>query len=312
MRQVALVKLFEEVNLLPSQTSATTAQHKREGLLQAAEVAEQNENQNEVQSAENGGSSPPSEEEDGKELEQDQLDALYKKAQAFDFNAPAAEPAETFAMDLRHYQKQALHWMMSKEKDEKDDTREVSMHPLWEEYTWPSTDMEDKEVPKVADQDSFYVNPYSGELSLKFPVQEQHCLGGILADEMGLGKTIEMMSLIHSHRSDIAMKRQGTTCTAPTSVNNLPRLPARLNSIESAPCTTLVVAPMSLLAQWQSEAENASKDGTLKSMVYYGSDKTADLPNTLLRGQCCIRAECDHHQLWGHSVGVQPGGGPQW
>jgi DNA repair protein RAD5 len=34
---------------------------------------------------------------------------------------------------------------------------------------------------------------------------------------------------------------------------------------------------MSLLAQWQSEAENASKDGTLKSMVYYGNDKAANL-----------------------------------
>jgi DNA repair protein RAD5 len=282
LRQVALVKLFEEIHLVPSQTSATTAKHKREGLLQAAEVAEQYEYQKKASPGENGGSSPPSEEEEGKELEQDQLDSLYKKAQSFDFNAPAAEPAESFAMNLRHYQKQALHWMMSKEKDEKNAIREASMHPLWEKYIWPTKDMEDKELSRIVDQDSFYVNPYSGELSLKFPVQEQHCLGGILADEMGLGKTIEMMSLIHSHKSDIAMRIQGIMSTAPTSVNNLPRLPSRLSSIESAPCTTLVVAPMSLLAQWQSEAENASKDGTLKSIVYYGSDKTADL-----QALCC-------------------------
>ena len=284
LRQVALVKLFEEINLLPSKTSATTTKHKREGLLQAAEVAEQFETQQiqKGQSGENGASSPPEEVEEGKEVEQDQLDALYKKAQSFDFDAPAAEPAETFAMDLRHYQKQALHWMMAKEKDERDENREVSMHPLWEEYSWPTADMEDKELPRVIDQDSFYVNPYSGELSLNLPIQEQHCLGGILADEMGLGKTIEMMSLIHSHKSEIATRIQGMTSSAPTSVNNLPRLPSRLNSIELAPCTTLVVAPMSLLAQWQSEAENASKDGTLKSIVYYGNDKTADL-----QALCC-------------------------
>ena len=280
LRQVALVKLFEEINLLPSKSSATTTKHKREGLLQAAEVAEQYENQQakKEQPAENGGSSPPSEEaEDGKELEQDQLDALYKKAQSFDFNAEAAEPADTFAMDLRHYQKQALHWMMSKEKDEKNENREVSMHPLWEEYAWPTKDMDDKEVPQVADQENFYVNPYSGELSLQFPVQEQNCLGGILADEMGLGKTIEMMSLIHSHKSDIAMKLEKSARSAPASVNSLPRLPVNSGSVEQAPCTTLVVAPMSLLAQWQSEAENASKGGTLKSMVYYGNDKAANL-----------------------------------
>ncbi len=285
LRQVALVKWFEEMNLLPSKTSATTEKHKRQGLLQAAEVAEQYENQEAKKelSAENGGSSPPSEEaEDGKELEQDQLDALYKKAQSFDFNAEATEPAETFAMDLRHYQKQALHWMISKEKHEKNEEREVSMHPLWEEYKWPTKDMDDNELPQVAYQEKFYVNPYSGELSLQFPVQEQNCLGGILADEMGLGKTIEMMSLIHSHKSDFAMRLKQTSSSAPASVNSLPRLPANSASVERAPCTTLVVAPMSLLAQWQSEAENASKEGSLKSIVYYGSDKAVNLQNL-----CC-------------------------
>jgi DNA repair protein RAD5 len=285
LRQVGLVKLFEEINLLPSKTSATTTKHKRDGLLQAAEVAEQYEKLQAKKgpSSENGTSTPPSEEaEDGKELEQDQLDALYKKAQAVDFDAPAAEPADTFAMDLRHYQKQALHWMMSKEKGEKDESRNSSMHPLWEEYSWPLKDMEDREIPQVVGQEKFYVNPYSGELSLNFPVQEQHCLGGVLADEMGLGKTIEMMSLIHTHRSETAIRFQGKTGSTPTSVNHLPRLPSRLNPIEQAPCTTLVVAPMSLLAQWQSEAENASKIGALKSMVYYGNDKTADLQSL-----CC-------------------------
>lgn len=285
LRQVALVKLFEEINLLPSKTSSTTTKHKREGLLQAAEVAEQHEKQQakKAQSGENTEpSSSPDEAEDGKELEQDQLDALYKKAQAVDFSAPAAEPADTFAMELRHYQKQALHWMMAKEKDEKDEAQETSMHPLWEEYVWPVKDMEDKDLPQVVGQEKFYVNPYSGELSVRFPVQEQHCLGGILADEMGLGKTIEMMSLIHSHRSETAVRFQKAPGSTPTSVNNLPRLPSRLNSIERAPCTTLVVAPMSLLAQWQSEAENASKEGTLKSMVYYGNDKTGDLQSL-----CC-------------------------
>jgi DNA repair protein RAD5 len=281
LRQVALVKLFEEINLLPTQTSEATARHKRQGLLNATEAAEHYD-KDDSKTPDSTGSSPPSEEaEEGKELEQDQLDTLYSKAQSFDFNAPEAEPADTFAMDLRPYQKQALHWMMSKERDQKDEKREASMHPLWEEYAWPTKDMEDKEVLQVPDQDKFYVNPYSGALSLKFPVQEQHCLGGILADEMGLGKTIEMMSLIHSNKSDVAMRLDEKRSKA-TSVNMLPRLPANSSSVERAPCTTLVVAPMSLLAQWQSEAENASKDGTMKSIVYYGNDKTANL-----QALCC-------------------------
>ncbi|KAL8754587.1 MAG: hypothetical protein Q9184_005066 [Pyrenodesmia sp. 2 TL-2023] len=284
MRQVSLVKLFDEINLHPTTINDTTAKHKRQGILQAAEIAEQydKEGDNKTQKpTEDGTSTPPADDEaeEGKELEQDQLDTLYKKAQSFDFNTPTREPADSFVMDLRKYQKQALHWMISKEKDEKSDNKEVSMHPLWEEYAWPVKDMDDQHLPSVSGQEKFYVNPYSGELSLDFPVQEQHCLGGILADEMGLGKTIEMLSLMHTNRSEIAAQ---TTQSMPSSVADLPRLPKSSASVQSAPCTTLVVAPMSLLAQWESEAAKASKPGTLKTLVYYGSDKAANLQNL-----CC-------------------------
>lgn len=281
LRQVAMVKLFDEINLQPSQVNAQTEKHRRQGLLQAAEAAERNEQQRSTQAAkssDNGGSSPPSEEaEEGEELEQDQLDALYKKAQSFDFSTPEAEPVDTFAMTLRKYQKQALHWMIGKEKDEKVENKQQSMHPLWEEYAWPTKDVDEEALPEFAGLENFYVNPYSGELSLDFPVQEQNCLGGILADEMGLGKTIEMLSLIHSHKAEIA-----TTSTGKGSVNDLPRLPKGASAVERAPATTLVVAPMSLLSQWQSEAEKASKAGTLKTLVYYGTEKNANLQNL-----CC-------------------------
>jgi DNA repair protein RAD5 len=279
LRQVALVKLFSEVNLQPSKINETTAKHKREGILQAAEVAEQYDQQDKKSKGstpENGGSSPPSEEnEEGEELEQDQLDSLYKKAQSFDFNTPEAQPADTFTMDLRKYQKQALHWMISKETSQKQDHREMSMHPLWEEYPWPDKDADDKDLPAVDGQGCFYVNPYSGELSLDFPVQEQTCLGGILADEMGLGKTIEMLSLVHSHTSP--EQQAATSDTKSNAVTSLPRLGRNSNGVEPAPATTLVVAPMSLLAQWASEAEKASKEGTCKVLIYYGSEKSVNL-----------------------------------
>ncbi|KAM0722733.1 hypothetical protein Q7P37_002174 [Cladosporium fusiforme] len=281
LRQVALVKLFSEVNLHPSKVNETTAKHKREGILQAAEVAEQYDQQGAKNSKgnstpENGGSSPPSEEnEEGAELEQDQLDSLYKKAQSFDFNTPEAQPADTFTMDLRKYQKQALHWMIAKETSQKQDHREMSMHPLWEEYLWPTKDADDKDLAAVDGQSCFYVNPYSGELSLDFPVQEQTCLGGILADEMGLGKTIEMLSLVHSHTSHEQQAAIGGTNE--DAVANLPRLGRNSSGVEYAPATTLVVAPMSLLAQWASEAEKASKEGSLKVHIYYGSEKNLNL-----------------------------------
>ena len=138
LRQVALVKLFDEINLHPTSINETTARHKRQGLLQAAEIGEQYDKDgesNKQKPTDDGGSlsAAAEEPEDGKELEQDQLDTLYKKAQSFDFNTPAAEPPSTFTMDLRRYQKQALHWMSSKEQNKKSEIKEVSMHPLWEE-----------------------------------------------------------------------------------------------------------------------------------------------------------------------------------
>ncbi|KAK6949948.1 DNA repair protein rad5 [Daldinia eschscholtzii] len=277
LRQVALVRLFQEINLTPSRGNAAAARSARQGLLSAAEMAEKKSN--DASKSTNPGSSPPSEDaEDGQELEQDQLDALYRKAQSFDFNTPEAEPAESFNMTLRPYQKQSLYWMLAKEKDRKNEVRGTSMHPLWEEYIWPTKDVDDQEVPQVDGQPNFYMNPYSGEMSLEFPVQEQHCLGGILADEMGLGKTIQMLSLVHSHKSEAAMQSAGASLS---SVNGLRKLSSR-SGVLSAPKTTLVIAPMSLLSQWQSEAENASKEGTLKSIVYYGNDKIDNL-----QALCC-------------------------
>ncbi|KAF2216250.1 hypothetical protein CERZMDRAFT_33552 [Cercospora zeae-maydis SCOH1-5] len=280
LRQIGLVKLFSEINLQPACVNELTAKHKREGILQAAEVAEQYD-QEDSKKKDNSGSSTPSddsEKEEGEELEQDQLDSLYKKAQSFDFNTPTYEPASTFTMNLRKYQKQALYWMLRKEHREQNEQKEQSMHPLWEQYSWPNKDADDKDLPAVEGQECFYVNPYSGEMSLDFPVQEQTCLGGILADEMGLGKTIEMLSLIHSHKSP---EHEGIVHDAVDvevdAISSLKRQSMTSTSVKRAPATTLVVAPMSLLAQWASEAEKASSAGSLKVLVYYGSEKGANL-----------------------------------
>ncbi|KAH7003778.1 SNF2 family N-terminal domain-containing protein [Fusarium venenatum] len=269
MRQVALVKLFQEINLHPTLTNSAT----KDG---------HEEKQKESKMSNGNGNSNAKE---GEELEQGQLDALYKKAQSFDFSTPEAEPADTFAMTLRKYQKQALHWMMAKEKDEKSH-REPSMHPLWEQYDWPLKDSK------------FYVNPYSGDLSLDFPVQEQHCLGGILADEMGLGKTIQMLSLVHTHRSEVALEAR-RSAVARSNVNQLTRLGKNSESVLDAPCTTLVVAPMSLLSQWQSEAEKASKDGTMKTELYYGNEKSSNL-----QALCCASNAANAPDLVITSYGV--------
>ncbi|KAJ5098557.1 DNA repair protein rad5 [Penicillium argentinense] len=278
LRQVGLVKLFHEINLSPTSINPTTEQHKREGLLQAAEMAEKLDGvKKEKSRASNKNGDESSSEDETQELEEDQLDSLYRKAQSFDFNMPEAQPPPSFALNLRKYQKQALHWMLAKERDNQQH-RERSMHPLWEEYNWPTKDVDDKDLPTIEGIEHFYVNPYSGDLSVDFPAQEQRCLGGILADEMGLGKTIEMLSLVHSNKTEPRTE----TSNGISSVNDLARVPNSTTSIVSAPYTTLVVAPTSLLAQWESEAMKASAAGTMRVLTYYGSDKAMNL-----RDICC-------------------------
>lgn len=98
LRQVALVRLFQEIGLTPSKLNAAAAKHQRQDLLDAAELAEKREKEApkaKKSDAPGSGSSTPTEEEDGEELQQDQLDSLYKKAQSFDFDTPEAEPANT-------------------------------------------------------------------------------------------------------------------------------------------------------------------------------------------------------------------------
>lgn len=313
LRQVALVKLFGEINLEPTSINEMTARHKKEGLLQAAEMSEkmsEKPNHRLNPAAQQNGASESSDEEEGEKLDEDQLDTLYNKAQSFDFNTPEMEPGSDFVMDLRKYQKQALHWMLGKENDAQPKGQQ-SMHPLWEEYSWPMKDMDDQPLPRVHNRDKFYVNPYSGELSLEFPVQEQNCLGGILADEMGLGKTIEMLSLMHTHKSEVVKPQSaGFDSLSGASLNT--------SRPVVAPYTTLVVAPTSLLAQWESEAMKASKEGSMKVLVYYGSDKTADLrklcsasnlnsaPNLIITSYGVVRSE--HSQLCGRSSLTSSGG----
>ncbi|KXG47671.1 Zinc finger, RING-type [Penicillium griseofulvum] len=292
LRQVGLVKLFDEINLHPTSTNPTTEKHKRNGILRAAEIAEQYDSTKKEKDKSKSNKDPndSSGEDDSEELEEDQLDTLYRKAQSFDFNMPAADPPPSFTLDLRKYQQQALHWMLSKEKDSKQ-IREKSMHPLWEEYTWPRKDVDDKDLPPVENIDHFYVNPYSGDLTVDFPAQEQHCRGGILADEMGLGKTIEMLSLVHSHRVEPDAQASNDL----SSVNDLTRMPSS-SGVVPAPYTTLVVAPTSLISQWESEALKA---GTLRVLVYYGSDKAVNL-----RELCCESRYATAPQVIVTSYGV--------
>ncbi|KAG4303180.1 hypothetical protein PCK1_000518 [Pneumocystis canis] len=202
-------------------------------------------------------------EEQGKELEKDQLDFLYKSTESYNPNIKEMEPSSSFNLTLKPYQKQALYWMINKERENDSLEGNNMIHPLWQAFRWPSSDENGEKIDFGGTDDQFYLNPYSGKLSLEFPKADNAYCGGILADEMGLGKTIEVLSLIHSNKLEIPSNTKPHIMDS-----NTPILSCR---------TTLVVAPISLLEQWRSEAEIASKPNSLKTQIYYGIDKSIDI-----------------------------------
>ncbi|KAJ7038866.1 SNF2 family N-terminal domain-containing protein [Mycena alexandri] len=78
-------------------------------------------------------------------------------------------------------------------------------------------------------------------------------LGGFLADEMGLGKTMQMIAVI---------------------IKNPSQNPSRK--------TTLVVAPLATIGQWEAEIDKVTGPEGLKCLLYHGTDKPKK-PKTLLQ-----------------------------
>lgn len=72
--------------------------------------------------------------------------------------------------------------------------------------------------------------------------------GGILADGMGLGKTVQAISLICARPSDDPLRK-----------------------------TTLIIAPVALMRQWEKEiARHVHDRHRLKVYVYHGNSKNVD------------------------------------
>jgi DNA repair protein RAD5 len=186
---VGLLQLFSKIGLEPIQANGMLGNTAgvREQLLTTAQLPEPKppgmSRSSSSQSASSDG--------EGVEVAEDTLNLLYKKAQMYDPDMATMDPPETFKFELRKYQKQALCWMVGKESGGGNEVRKQhSLNPLWEEYQWPQDDIvleKGKEHSvELAEGDKFYLNPYSGEMSLVLPTYESIQKGGLLADGMRL------------------------------------------------------------------------------------------------------------------------------
>jgi len=149
------------------------------------------------------------------------------------------EPSPALLLTLRSYQKQALSWMVARERSpqeimgEHESARWV-LPPEWREYT-------------TSTGRKYYYNDTTKATTWDFPVQPDTSIptnkvnlavrGGILADQMGMGKTIEVLSLILTNN----LREPNSSCAK----------------------SNLVVCPLSVLAQWVDEIR--SHTGTTHS-----------------------------------------------
>lgn len=211
-----------------------------------------------------------------------QLQLFYRATQSVESleKLPEMEPPEdTFKLTLRRYQKQGLAWMLKREQvldklpssDSGQEADENMMNPLWNQFEWPKNASwaanklkEAADAEFSGDDQYFYANLHTAEFSTEKPVLKTLMKGGILSDEMGLGKTISTLALILAAPNDSSY------------------LAYESGAVENGECialrkpyaakTTLIVVPMSLLAQWSSEFDKANASSQLYSEVYYGGN----------------------------------------
>lgn len=125
-------------------------------------------------------------------IESDDVDRVLDNLYSFSVSQTnLIEPnTEYFKGQLKHFQKEGLTWMLSREN--------YVRAPFFNQpKNWVSKSdtksyfNSQTEVEVVSN-----LPPVSGEVVLK-PVENTNAIkGGILADEMGLGKTVQMLSLI--------------------------------------------------------------------------------------------------------------------
>lgn len=228
-----------------------------------------------------------------------QLKDFYSSTQATEYMKNLEEtepPSDTVGLTLRRYQKQGLTWMLRREQAYRkvaggagEEHNNELMNPLWRQYRWPKDmswksqrsqeSLRTERDPPFDNEPFFFANLYSCEFSIVKPIVKSKTKGGILSDEMGLGKTISMLSLILTVPYDseyVEPKRSLFEEADDVEKDDNDGIKILSSSLQMdmpyAAKTTLIVVPMSLLNQWNSEFEKINKCSAFYSEFYYGGN----------------------------------------
>lgn len=166
-------------------------------------------------------------------------------------NMPELEADSRITTALLQHQKQGLWFMTEKEKERVFSDTEEDNNSLWR-------------LKIHANNRRTYYNVITGREERNKP---KEALGGILADMMGLGKTLSILSLV-----------VGSLDQRPAWVQQTPPPPedGDIALVQNAK-TTLLIAPLSTMANWEEQIRAHIQPDTLKYHLYHGPNRTTDL-----------------------------------
>ena len=165
-------------------------------------------------------------------------------------NLPEMEPCDLITTKLLKHQKQGLYFMTNKEKARIFGDQEKDNSSLWR-------------LRHRSNGQALYLNVITGKAERTRPPE---VLGGILADMMGLGKTLSMLSLIGgSVDESVEWSKQMPSCHDEN--GHLVR-----NSK-----STLLVCPLSTVANWEEQIAAHTQTGSLKYYVFHGGNRCQDV-----------------------------------
>ena len=165
-------------------------------------------------------------------------------------NLPEMEPSPLIVTPLLAHQKQGLHFMTNREKERVFSEKEEDNSSLWR-------------LKYKLNGQPIYYNVITGNEERNKPAE---VLGGILADMMGLGKTLSILSLVVGSLDDSVewakQKPPAYLVEAGFSRNSK---------------TTLLVSPLSTVANWEEQIATHVKAGSLKYYIFHGGNRIQDI-----------------------------------
>ncbi|KAL8847504.1 MAG: hypothetical protein Q9221_007459 [Calogaya cf. arnoldii] len=164
---------------------------------------------------------------------------------------PEMEAQALIITPLLTHQKQALYFMVSKEQERVFGDNEEDNNSLWRLRILPNG------------QRTYY-NVITGQEEHQKPPES---LGGILADMMGLGKTLSILSLIVHGLSDAQT----------FGVQTAPIVEEDDVSLIRNSKATLLVCPLSTVANWEEQVKTHIEPGKLSYYIYHGSNRNKNI-----------------------------------